>query len=160
MFNNRQNTMIKDENGKAHWISRSVVVVCLVIWKDKFLIVRRGKHVTQTGKWCLPCGYLDYNESVEECAIREIWEESGIDIRKYQHDLKLDYINSKPEHTRNQDIGFHFIVDIKSELEPEINLDVIDKNETTDVKWIGFEEINDFIFAFNHDKKILKYVNG
>jgi 8-oxo-dGTP pyrophosphatase MutT (NUDIX family) len=160
MFNNRQNTMIKDENGKAHWISRSVVVVCLVIWKDKFLIVRRGKHVTQTGKWCLPCGYLDYNESVEECAIREIWEESGIDIRKYQHDLKLDYINSNPEHTRNQDIGFHFIVDIKSELEPEINLNVIDENETTDVKWIGFEELNDFIFAFNHDKKILKYVNG
>lgn len=160
MFNNRQNTMIKDESGKAHWISRSVVVVCLVIWKDKFLIVRRGNHVIQTGKWCLPCGYLDYNESVEECAIREIWEESGIDVRNYEHDLKLDYINSKPEHTRNQDIGFHFIVDIKSESEPNIDMSAIDENETTDVKWIGFEELNNFIFAFNHDKKILKYVNG
>ena len=159
MFNNRQNTMIKDESGKAHWISRSVVVVCLVIWKDKFLIVRRGNHVIQTGKWCLPCGYLDYNESVEECAIREIWEESGIDVRNYEHDLKLDYINSKPDHTRNQDIGFHFIVDIKSESEPKIDMSVIDENETTDVKWIGFEELNNFIFAFNHDKKILKYVD-
>jgi 8-oxo-dGTP pyrophosphatase MutT (NUDIX family) len=26
---------------------------------------------------------LDYDESVEECAVREIWEESGIDIRQY-----------------------------------------------------------------------------
>ena len=69
MFKNRHNTMIKDENGKAHWISRSVVVVCLVSCKDKFLIVRRGNHVIQTGKWCLPCGYLDYDESTEEFTV-------------------------------------------------------------------------------------------
>lgn len=160
MFNNRQNIMIKDESGKAHWISRSVVVVCLVTWKGKFLIVRRGNHVIQTGKWCLPCGYLDYDESVEECAVREIWEESGIDIRQYSHDMKLDYVNSRPDHTRNQDIGFHYVIEIKSEEEPKIDLNVVDSNETTDVKWIGLGELNDFKFAFNHDKKILKYVNG
>jgi len=160
MFNNRQNIMIKDERGKAHWISRSVVVVCLVTWKGKFLIVRRGNHVIQTGKWCLPCGYLDYDESVEECAVREIWEESGIDIHQYSHDMKLDYVNSRPDHTRNQDIGFHYVIEINSEEEPKIDLNVVDSNETTDVKWIGLGELNDFKFAFNHDKKILKYVNG
>jgi 8-oxo-dGTP pyrophosphatase MutT (NUDIX family) len=160
MFNNNQNTMIKDEKGKVHWISRSVVVVCLVTWRGNFLIVRRGNQVIQTGKWCLPCGYLDYNESVEECAIREIWEESGIDIRQYPHELKLDYVNSNPDHTRNQDIGFHYIVEINSDETPKIDLNVVDYNETTDVKWISLGELNDFIFAFNHDKKILKYVNG
>ena len=159
MFNNRQNTMIKDEQGKAHWISRSVVVICLVTCNEKFLIVRRGNHVSQTGRWSLTCGYLDYNESVEECAIREIWEESGVDIRKYKHELKLDYVNSKPDHTRNQDIGFHYIVEIDSDRLPKIDLSVVDSNETTDVKWISVDELDDFKFAFNHDKKILKYVN-
>jgi 8-oxo-dGTP pyrophosphatase MutT (NUDIX family) len=157
MFKNKQNIMIKDENGKAHWISRSVVVVCLVTWKDKFLIVRRGNDVIQTGKWCVPCGYLDYNESVEECAIREIFEESGIDIRQYPHELKLDYVNSSPDHTRNQDIGFHYTIEMNSDEEPKVDLNAVDSNETTDVKWIGLGELNDFIFAFNHDKKILKY---
>lgn len=160
MFNNRQNIMIKDGDGKVHWISRSVVVICLIIWKNKFLIVRRGNHVIQTGKWCLPCGYLDYNELVEECAIREIWEESGIDIRQYTHELKLDYINSSPDHTRNQDIGFHYIVEMKSDELPKIDLTVVDFNETTDAKWIDLDELNNFVFAFNHDKKILKYANG
>lgn len=160
MFNNRQNTMIKDEKGKSHWISRSVVVICLITWKGKFLIVRRGNHVTQTGKWCLPCGYLDYDESVEECAVREIWEESSIDIREYEHEIRLDYVNSKPDHTRKQDIGFHYIVEIKSDEEPKIDLSVVDPKETTDIKWIGVGDLDEFTFAFNHEKKILKYVKG
>ena len=157
MFNNRHNQMIKDQNGKVHWISRSVVVVAIVFWRDYFLIVRRGKSVFETGKWCLPCGYLDYNETIEECAIREIWEESGVDLRKSKHQLTLDYVNSNPD-TQKQQIGFHYIVEIDSDSErPEVDLSVVDSDETTDAKWIKIEDLSKFKFAFNHDKKMLKH---
>lgn len=159
MFNNRQNIMIKDENGKVHWISRSVVVICLVVCNGKFLIVKRGNKVTQSGKWCLPCGYLDYDESTEECAVREIWEETSIHLKDYEHEISLEYVNSRPDHTRKQDIGFHYIVEIKSEEDPSIDISIVDDGETTDVKWIEFEQISEFKFAFNHDKKILNYVS-
>lgn len=31
--------------------------------------------------WCLPCGWLEPNESPAEAAIRETWEETGLEIR-------------------------------------------------------------------------------
>ena len=33
------------------------------------------------GWWGLPCGYVDVGESVEQGALREIWEETGIRVR-------------------------------------------------------------------------------
>lgn len=156
MFNNRHNQMIKDQNGKVHWISRSVVVVCSIFWQDYFLIVRRGKRVLETGKWCLPCGYLDYDETIEECAIRETWEETGIDLRNYKHQIQLDYINSDPT-TQNQQIGFHYLIEVNSDERPQIDLSVVDSNETTDAKWIKITDIDQYKFAFNHDKKMLKH---
>lgn len=159
MFKNTHNSMIKDEDGKVHWISRSVIACCLIVWRSKFLIVRRGSAVTQTGKWCLPCGYLDWDESIEECAVREIHEESGLDIRNYIDfkNLKHDYIVTEPI-GKKQAIAFNFIINIDSEKEPFFNMDVIDRMETTDVKWMSISEISNYRFAFDHDKKILKYV--
>lgn len=31
--------------------------------------------------WCLPCGWLEPNESPAEAAVRETWEETGLHIR-------------------------------------------------------------------------------
>jgi 8-oxo-dGTP pyrophosphatase MutT (NUDIX family) len=31
--------------------------------------------------WCLPCGWLEPNESPIEAAVRETWEETGLNIR-------------------------------------------------------------------------------
>jgi len=31
-------------------------------------------------KWCLPCGWLEPNESPQEAAVREVWEETGLHV--------------------------------------------------------------------------------
>ena len=46
------------------------------------------------GWWGLPSGYVDVGESVEQAAIREIWEETGIRTRL----KKLVGIYSDPQH--------------------------------------------------------------
>ncbi|HEY3215170.1 MAG TPA: NUDIX domain-containing protein [Candidatus Eisenbacteria bacterium] len=41
------------------------------------LLVRRKFHPA-AGAWCLPAGFMEYGESPERCAVRELEEETGI----------------------------------------------------------------------------------
>lgn len=56
------------------------VGVGVFVWKDgKFLMgKRRGSHGPNT--WSVPGGHLELNESWEECAKREVLEETGMEV--------------------------------------------------------------------------------
>lgn len=160
MFKNRPNRILKDENGKAHWASRSVAVVAVIIWRDKFLILKRGKNVSRPNNWCVPCGYLDWDESAAECVVREVYEETNVNLRDYKvSGLESPYeVVTEPSVNWKQDIAIHFKVVIESEVEPAFNLSMVDEGETTDINWVTVDELPNYKFAFNHDKRILKYL--
>jgi 8-oxo-dGTP diphosphatase len=49
-----------------------------VVWRaDEVLLVRRGRPPLQ-GQWSLPGGRQNWGETVRECALRELKEETGI----------------------------------------------------------------------------------
>ena len=154
--------MVIDSNGKSHWISRSDAVVIIVNWNNKYLILKRGPNVSYTNHWCVPCGYLDWDESLKECCIREIWEESGINLNDYNYSKSLDSpydIVSDPTINHNQDIALHYWVKIFSDEQPKINTDIVDKNEVLEVKWIDSSEVNDYEYAFNHKKRLNDFID-
>lgn len=41
------------------------------------LVRRRG---TYEGQWCIPCGYLEYDEEIRTAATREMREETGLEV--------------------------------------------------------------------------------
>jgi ADP-ribose pyrophosphatase YjhB (NUDIX family) len=52
----------------------------VVIEEDgKILLVKR-KYQPYKGDWCLPAGFMEYDESPEQCAIRETKEELNVDV--------------------------------------------------------------------------------
>lgn len=55
--------------------------VGIFVRKDgKFLMLKRaGSH--GTGSYSLPGGHLEFNETPEECAIRGVYEETGVKIK-------------------------------------------------------------------------------
>jgi 8-oxo-dGTP diphosphatase len=60
---------------------RPKVGVGVFVLKDgKFLLGKR-KNAHGEGSWCLPGGHLEFNEELEECAIREVMEEAGVNIK-------------------------------------------------------------------------------
>ena len=44
------------------------------------LLVRR-RYAPRAGAWCLPAGFMEYGETPERCARRELLEETGIRAR-------------------------------------------------------------------------------
>ena len=61
----------------------SVGVGVIVVKNGKVLLMKRsGSH--GEGTWSCPGGHIDFGESLEECAIRETKEETGLDIKNIE----------------------------------------------------------------------------
>lgn len=62
---------------------RPMVTVDMVIITDrpprKVLLIRR-KHDPHAGKWALPGGFLEMDESLDQAARRELLEETGVAV--------------------------------------------------------------------------------
>jgi len=71
---------------------RPIVAVGVVVWKgDKVLVVRRGAP-PRDGQWSIPGGGQELGETVRETAVREVREETGLEIRLTALIDVVDYI--------------------------------------------------------------------
>jgi mutator protein MutT len=64
-----------------------------VIWDraGKILIDRRKIGGTMGGLWEFPGGKIEPGETVEQCLVREIWEELAIEITVGDHLISIDH---------------------------------------------------------------------
>ena len=56
------------------------VGVAVIIIKDARLLLLKRRHAHGAGTWAVPGGHLEYGESPEECAVREVREETSLEI--------------------------------------------------------------------------------
>ena len=62
----------------------AVTADCIVITKEadpKVLLIQRGDEPFK-GAWAFPGGFMDMDETTEQCAIRELEEETGLKVSK------------------------------------------------------------------------------
>jgi ADP-ribose pyrophosphatase YjhB (NUDIX family)/GNAT superfamily N-acetyltransferase len=55
-------------------------VAVIVAGEDGIVLVRR-RYPPRAGGWCFPAGFVEAGESSEETAVREIREETGLDVQ-------------------------------------------------------------------------------
>lgn len=94
-------------NGKIYYVSRSVSVSLYAFCQDKWgnwcvLANQRGPGCTSgKGQWNVPAGFLDYNETAEEAAVRETFEETGVEI-------PINLVKPMGTNTSSENVRFRF----------------------------------------------------
>ena len=120
-----------------------------IIFNDegKFLLTKRADN----GEWCLPGGAVEAGESVAEACIREVFEETGLNVRVkrlvgvYSHP---DQLVIYKDGNKAFIVALHFEADI---LGGELGL----SDETTDFGFFALDEIGDLPFLGRHKERIV-----
>ena len=158
-----------EHNGQTFWYSRSVACSIYVFVYDRLskgwyiLISRRGPGCpSAVGKWNVPGGYLDFDETLEHAAARECFEETGV-ILGDASKIKLAAVSTDP-HSKSQNVVCSFYYKCEVDSIYEVTKMFSTKNgEPGEVSDISLESV-DYIFedpvnissafAFGHDKMI------
>jgi len=61
-------------------VNRPLVGVGVAIIREGCILLGRRKNAHGEGEWAFPGGHLEYGESVEACARREVLEETGLEL--------------------------------------------------------------------------------
>lgn len=144
--------------GKTYWISRHAAVACFVFARINntwcVLANQRGTGAADfQGMWNAPCGYLDYNETTAQAAIREVYEETGVKLTSVDF---WEFEDSPNAHLQN--ITFRYYAIMENPTEEMLELSIRDRggeqNEVGAVAWIPLDQLNKFKWAFNHGEII------
>lgn len=183
-FKNKPNTLL-DCNGTPHYIHRAVSVDAFVFalapkeiefGQIHVLVIKRADTMeVDPGKYGVPCGYLDWNETIYEAVIREVYEETSLYLPNYKNNIEFDnnkqpfFIDSNPDAKYNsrQNVAHNFIfaLDFSNE-NPDTFPSYVQNytsNETSLVKWVPWYDFirNDLEWSFNHEHRVsdaMKYL--
>ncbi len=89
---------------------RPKVGVAVIVIKDGMVALgkRRGSH--GDGTWAFPGGHLEFQESLEDCARREVLEETGLEIKNIRFStITNDIFSAESKHY----ITIYMIADYK-----------------------------------------------
>jgi 8-oxo-dGTP diphosphatase len=124
--------------------SVTATVVCVARNDNSVLLVKRLKAPFK-GWYAFPGGFIETGkEDLQECASRELWEETGLSCIK-QAFFPID-IRSNPDRDKTRghviDVGYIITVGSKPYLE---------KSKETIPKWVPIKNMRNMRLAFDHD---------
>jgi 8-oxo-dGTP diphosphatase len=66
--------------GEVVYLDPKLAVAVLIARDGRILLGKRGPGAREPGKWSFPAGFVERGERVEQAAVREAREETGLDI--------------------------------------------------------------------------------
>jgi len=75
-----------------------LVGVGVMVFKEGKVLLGKRKGSHGKGEYSFPGGHLEYMETIEECAKRETFEETGIEIKNIKFQFLANVRKYKPKH--------------------------------------------------------------
>ena len=106
-----------------------------ILCNNELLLLRRANYIKQyRGKWCLPGGHIDDTESAESCIVREVEEETGIQLGQI---MMRSQVYTYDDENKTQ----VFIIGLKDK--PDVTI----SREHAQYKWVTYEDFKSKYFA-------------
>ena len=114
-------------------MQKKIATGVLVQDKNKFLLIKKNRGAYSNGVWCVAGGKKEPNETIEQCGIREIKEETGLDVKI----IKKICSQTNKTSVNNEIIEFYF-TDFLAE---KISGKEKPGDDAGELKWFSKEEL-------------------
>ena len=119
----------------------------IVVENDSILLVKRA-HPPCVGWWCIPAGFMEWHEHPEETAVREVKEETGLDLKLTGF---FDVYSGNDDPRANALLILYLADRIGGEMQPA--------DDALDVGFFPFDALPDKIAFEAHHQALADYQN-
>lgn len=127
--------------------ARHITCTAMVINELQQVLMTKRARDPQAGWWCMPGGYVDWDETVEECVVRELQEEVGLTVQPSQCQLLGVFSDPKRDLDGRQNIDCCFVIKVGSvQISPNTE-------EVVEWQWFDVHALPENL-AFDHGKMI------
>jgi len=120
---------------------RPLVGLGVLVMNDGKILLGKRKGSHGADEWCFPGGHLEFGESFEECAVREVCEETGLKVqnpRFFCISNDLNEIESYAKHYITLFMQVEYINGEPRVMEPE---------KCIQWGWFAFDSLPDKLFG-------------
>lgn len=138
--------------GYTHYLNPAPGITIIIHDDDSktVLIGKRSKDTDYGGQWCLPGGYIEYEESFLGTAAREVAEETGLRV-------ELEGIINVVSNLLDE--AHHTLVIVL--LGGAAGGSAVPGDDVDELKWVSKEEHAGIDYAFEADRRIIdRYFEG
>ena len=123
---------------------------CMVVNPcGEILLIRRGNEPYR-GCWALPGGFMEMDETIEHCAVRELQEETGINVGEEKLHL-IGIFSRLGRDPRGRTVTAAYRIDLST------NTDAQSGDDAAEARWFPLSELPPL--AFDHAEIIAKASN-
>ena len=121
----------------------AVTADCIVITREaepKVLLIQRGSEPFK-GRWAFPGGFMNMDETTEQCAIRELEEETGLQVNNV---IQIEAYSKVDRDPRGRTVTVAYLAILDRPLA------VIGQDDAAKAEWWPLSNLPEL--AFDHDR--------
>ena len=121
----------------------AVTADCIVITREaepKVLLIQRGSEPFK-GRWAFPGGFMNMDETTEQCAIRELEEETGLQVNNV---IQIEAYSKVDRDPRGRTVTIAYLAILDRPLA------VIGQDDAAKAEWWPLSNLPEL--AFDHDR--------